>query len=330
MVKKILLHTHLEGSLTRNTLAELSKKNNVYFPFDVNTVNFRSVIDKNDWNTFRKIFYAIYNCFQSEIDYYTALFNYGLSLKDNNVIYAEVNFSPWRHLSRSIKLDMIYKGFEKAITELQEKYNIMIRLICDFVRNPDEDVTTILDWLVCNNKDSLIVGIGNSGGTGSLPRKHYQKTFYKLKENGYKITVHSGELEHPNSVFEAIEYLYADRIGHGVTFADYPQFFEKIKDKNIHFELCPTANNFIGSGKPNFQSIKAMLLLTTNCSINTDDELIFQTNIENEFSLLIKNDIISNEDVINLSTNALSNSFLDTNQKKKFYDKFYDNIPKKN
>jgi aminodeoxyfutalosine deaminase len=316
MIKKVLLHTHIEGSLTRNTLIELSQRNNVHIPFDVNTVDFGSIIDKNDWNTFRRIFYSICNCFKNETDYYTALFNYGLSLKNNNVVYAEVSFSPWRHLSRDIKFDDIYNGFEKAITELQEKHNITIRLICDFVRNPDEDIDTILDWLVCNNKNSFIVGVGNSGGIGALPRKNYQKTFYKLKEHGYKITVHSGELEHPNSVFEAINYLYADRIGHGITLTDYPNLFEKIKNKNIHFELCPTANNFIGLGKPNFRSIREMLLLTNNCSINTDDELIFQTNIENEFSLLIKNNIISDVDVVNLSINALKNSFLNTNLKK--------------
>jgi len=320
MVKKVLLHTHIEGSLTRNTLAELSRKNNVYFPFDVNMIDFRSVIDKDDWNTFRKVFYAICDCFQYEIDYYLALFNYGLSLKSNNVIYAEVNFSPWRHLSRNIELDVIYKGFERAITELQEKHNITIRLICDFVRNPNEDTNAILDWLILNNKDSFIVGVGNSGGTGSLPRKNFQKIFYKLKENGYKITVHAGELEHPNSIFEAIDYLYADRIGHGITLVDYPQLFDKIKDKNIHFELCPTANEFIGLGKPHFQSIKELLILTSNCSINTDDELIFQTNIENEFSLLIQNNIISENDIVGLNTNALKYSFLDTNQKNKLYD----------
>lgn len=320
MIKKVLLHTHIEGSLTRNTLTELSRKNSVHFPFDVNTIDFRSVIDKNDWNTFRKVFYAICDCFQNETDYYTTLFNYGLSLKDNEVIYAEVNFSPWRHLSRGIKLDVVYKGFERAITELQEKHNITIRLICDFVRNPNEDVDTILDWLICNSKDSFVVGIGNSGGTGSLPRKNFQKIFYKLKENGYNVTVHAGELEHPNSIIEAIDYLYADRIGHGITLIDYPQLFDKIKDYNIHFELCPTANDFIGLGKPNFQSIKEILLLTNNCSINTDDELIFQTNIENEFSLLIQNNIIFENDIADLSTNALKNSFLDTNQKNKLYD----------
>jgi len=326
MVKKVLLHTHIEGSLTRDTLTALSKKNNVYFPFDVNTIDFRSIIDKNNWNTFRKIFYAICDCFQNETDYYTALLSYGLSLKDNNVIYAEVNYSPWRHLSRNIKLDMVYMGFERAITELQEKHNMTIRIICDFVRNPNEDVDTILDWLICNSKDSFIVGIGNSGGIGSLPRKNFQKIFYKLKENGYKITVHAGELEHPNSIFEAIDYLYADRIGHGITLIDYPQLFEKIKDKNLHFELCPTANEFIGLGKPNFQSIKEMLLLTNNCSINTDDELIFQTNIENEFSLLIQNNIITDNDVMGLSANALKHSFLDTNKKNMLYDYFAEKL----
>ena len=322
IVKKVLLHTHIEGSITRNTLTELSLRNNVHLPFDVHTINFRSAIDKNDWNTFRKIFYAICDCFQTEIDFYIALLNYGLSLRENNVIYAEVSFSPWRHLSRNINFDVVYKGFERAIIELQNKHNVVIRLICDFVRNPSENISTILDWLIHNNKESFIVGIGNSGGIGSLPRKNYQKPFYTLKENGYKITVHAGELEHPDSIFEAIDYLYADRIGHGITLVDYPQLFDRIKTENIHFELCPTANEFIGLGKLNFQSIKEMLLLVENCSINTDDELIFHTNIENEYSLLIKNNILSENDIVDLNMNALENSFMSIEQKMKIYDRF--------
>ena len=145
MTKKVLLHTHIEGSLNRKTLSELSKRNKVKFPFDINTIDFRSIINKNDWNTFRKIFYTICDCFQSETDYYTALLDYGLSLKEKNVIYAEVNFSPWRHISRNINLDTIYRGFEKAIIELQKNHNTTIRLLCDFVRNPNEDIDVILD-----------------------------------------------------------------------------------------------------------------------------------------------------------------------------------------
>ena len=321
MKKKVLLHTHIEGSIPRSTLSELCLKNKVDFPFDINTTDFRSVIDKNDWNTFRKIFYALCNCFQTEEDYYSALFNYGLSIKKNNVIYAEVKFSPWRHISRNISMDIIYRGFERAVIELERNHNVAVRLICDFVRNQNENAAVILDWLICNKKDSYITGAGNSGGTGAVPRKNYQDVFFKLKDSGYKITAHAGELEPPDSIFEAIDCLYADRIGHGITIVDHPQLMEKLKTRNIHFELCPSANDFIGLGKPNFQSIKEMLLLAKNCSINTDDELIFQTNIENEYQLLLQNNIISENDIMNLNLNALENSFLNTAEKMRIRDR---------
>ena len=320
MVKKVLLHTHIEGSIPRAILSELSIKNNIYFPFDINTINFRSVIDKNDWNTFRKIFYAICNCFQTEEDYCSALFNYGLSLKRHNVVYAEVKFSPWRHISRDITLDVIYRGFERAINELEKNHNVTVRLICDFVRNQNEDIGAILDWLLCNNKGSFIAGAGISGGTGAVPRINYRDAFFKLKNSGYKITAHAGELEPPGSIFEAIDFLYADRIGHGITIADYPHLMDTLKAKNIHFELCPSANDFIGLGKPNFRSIKEMLLLTKNCSINTDDELIFQTNIDNEYLLLLQNNIITEGDILNLNLNALENSFLNMAEKDRLRD----------
>jgi adenosine deaminase len=216
-------------------------------------------------------------------------------------------------------LDAIFRGFEKAITELEKYYNLHIRLICDIVRKPDEDIHSIVEWLM-NDVSNLIVGIGISGGTGSLPRREYQKICERFKKQGYGITVHAGELEHPNSIIEAIDYLYADRIGHGITLASHPELFYQIEHKNIHFELCPTANEFIGLGKSNYQSIKEMIHLAKNCSINTDDELIFQTNLDKEFLLLIENRVIDEKEVSNLLKNTLNASFTDNKLKSHLYD----------
>jgi adenosine deaminase len=264
------------------------------------------------------VFYGICRCLKSEYDFYIALFNYGLALKKENVVYAEIHFSPWRHLSRNIQLNTVYKGLAKAISELELYHNMHIRLICDIVRNPNEEINSIIEWIL-RDTNHFIVGIGISGGTGALPRINYQNVCYKIKQNGHKITVHAGELEPPDSILEAIDYLYADRIGHGITLIQTPDLFKKIAHKEIHFELCPTANDVIGLGKPNFQSIKQMIKLVKDCSINTDDELIFQTNLTQEFSVLIKNDVITVADIACLQSNAKKASFAEYELKKKLF-----------
>lgn len=313
-IKKVLLHTHLEGSLTLDTLKELKLKNNIDLCFDVNQPNFTSLLKKDDWNTFRKIFYNICDCFQTKDDFYLALLNYGLKLKNEEVIYAEVQFSPWRHISRNLNIDDIYTGLLTAIIELEKNHNLYIRLICDIVRNPKEDVNRIIDWLL-DTSNKFIVGLGISGGTGAIPRINYKKYCERAKNAGFFINVHAGELEDSTSVFEAVNYLLADRIGHGISLVENSELISTFS--NTHFELCPSASNFIGLGKDNYESIKQMIAVFNNYSINTDDELIFNTCLTDELQKLLDTNILTLEKIIYLQKNSIYNAFLTENMKKK-------------
>ena len=274
------------------------------------------------WNCFRRIFFEICSCFKSKEDFYQALYDYGKKLKSENIIYAEVLFSPWRHVSRGIKLDVLAEGLISAVEDLKKKENFIVKLICDFVRHPMEDYNSFLDW-VLDLPRRHCAAIGISGGTGALPRKNYKKLCMKAKKCDLKIVSHAGELEGPGSIQEAIEYLHSDRISHGVNVLKYPQLTENMKIKDMHFELCPTANKILGVGEPEYISIKNMIKMGMNYSINTDDELIFNTNIIKEMTILLRCNIIGVEDIIPMQLNALKSSFLEGSLKEIYISKYY-------
>jgi adenosine deaminase len=313
-IPKVVLHTHLEGSMTPATLRELSDRNGVKLSFDPFSKNIYEPIQANNWETFRKIYFEICSSYHNDQDFYDALYNYGKSLAKQNVRYAEVQFSPWKHLSRGVSLDHISKGFINAVNDLEQAGLITIRLICDLVRNKEEKSDYILDWLK-ELPRNLFVALGVSGGSNAVPRKDYAKYCERAKNWGYNITAHAGEIEGPGSVKEIIDYFHADRIGHGIRSKEDPSLFDSLKKSGIHFEICPTANRIIGLCRNSFDPIREIIAEQINFSINTDDELIFDTDITQEISILLDVHAMSPDEILMNQRNALLNSFLDNETK---------------
>jgi adenosine deaminase len=311
-IPKVVLHTHLEGSIPSKTLELLSVRNKISLSFNAKSNDIYKSIEVNNWQSFRKIYFEICSCFVNYKDFRDALFHYGEKLNNENVVYAEVLFSPWKHLSRGVALDEISKGFIYAIERLEENYDITVKLICDLVRHQDEKVEEILDW-VNQLPRKYFVGIGISGGSNAVKREDYKKYCEIARNNNFKITAHAGEIEGPESVIEAIEYFNIDRISHGIRSVENINLITKLVLNQTHFEICPTANKIIGLCSNDYSLIKNIISRGINFSINPDDEFIFNTNVSKEIETLISENIINLLQACDLQKNAILNSFADVN-----------------
>lgn len=311
-IPKVILHTHLEGSVPSETLELLSVRNRISLSFNAKSKDIYKNIEAHNWQSFRKIYFEICSCFINYEDFRDALFQYGEKLHDENVVYVEVLFSPWKHLSRGVTLDTISKGFIYAIEQLEEKHGITVKMICDLVRHPDEKVEEILCWIK-ELPRKYFVGIGISGGSNAIKRKNYRKYCEIAKENNFRITAHAGEIEGPESVIEALEYLFTDRISHGIRSIENCSLINKLVLNQTHLEICPTANKIIGLCSTDFSLINKIISKGINFSINPDDEFIFNTNVSKEIEILISENIINELQIYDLQKNAINNSFADVN-----------------
>jgi adenosine deaminase len=321
-IPKVILHTHLEGSIPAQTLDLLRKRSKVDLSFDPFSKHIYESIQAHQWDTFRKIYFEICSCFNTEEDFHDGLFQYGEKLHGDGVIYAEVMFSPWKHLSRDIALDTMARGLLSAVEQLYIQYGITIKVICDFVRHKDERCHYMLDWMR-ELPMKHFVAMGISGGSTAVDRIHYRGYCEMAKENGFKISAHAGEIEGPASVMEILDYLYADRIGHGVRSIENEDLINRLAEQQIHFEICPTANKIIGLCRDNFDPIRAVISKGINFSINPDDELIFDTDIDREIDALVSDNVISKNCILELQRNALRNSFADAKVKRDIFYKYF-------
>lgn len=184
-IPKIILHTHLEGSIPPETLDLLSLRNKVSLSFNPASKSIYKSIETHNWPTFRKIYFEICSCFMTHEDFRDALLSYGIKLHRENVVYVEILFSPWKHLSRGVQLEELSKGFISAIDQLENTYGIVVKMICDLVRHQDENCIEILDWLK-ELPRKYFVGVGISGGSNAVQRVNYMKYCEKAKNNDFK------------------------------------------------------------------------------------------------------------------------------------------------
>lgn len=310
---KAILHTHLEGSIPEAALLALSRRNGV----DPALVRpFRGVAPAVDghWPAFAKTIKALFSCFQCDKDFLDATLRYGESLARENVVYAEVHCSPWKHLKRGISLATLEAGLRDGAQAAQERHGVDMRFICDLVRDADEDVPGLLDWLSTVPRTEW-PAIGISGGLHSVPLRNMRSICDRAHGDGLAVVAHAGELSGPESVRTAVHELKVDRISHGVRVLEDAELTETILACGMHLELCPTANRLLRIGEPHYRSIARLLQMQANCSINPDDEFLFDTSLTREYTVLHQCEILDLTGVLRLQRAAFGSAFLSDTEK---------------
>jgi adenosine deaminase len=319
---KVELHVHLEGSINLKTISKLIKRNNIKLPFKTES-EFEDFFKFRDFKHFVDVYTFITGCLKTPDDYELISYQFGCECARQNIRYAEVTFSifsnsqltglPWQKI-----LEALNRGRERAAKEFDVDWGWIFDILRDFPQSQ----TFVLDAIL-NSKDHGVVGIGLTGREDKFSLDDFAKTFEIAHKNKIGITVHAGELAGSEIIWDAINLLHADRIGHGVSCIKDPQLIEFLKQKQVPLEICPTSNICMGIF-PNFESHPlrklwdAGLLLT----VNSDDPVLFNTDLNNEYKILVDHFGFNVEDLEKICLNALHASFLPEERKQKLVELF--------
>jgi adenosine deaminase len=314
---KVELHVHLEGSIKFETLSHLSKRNNIQLPFKTE-VEFKNFLKFKDFKHFLDIYTFITSCLKTPDDYELISYQFGCDRAKQNIRYSEVTFSIFSNChATGLSWQDILEALNHGRMRASKEFGVGWGWIFDILRDEPESQTFVLDVLL-NCKDSGVVGLGLTGQENKFSSDNFIKTFETAYKNKFGITTHAGEIAGSEVIWDAINLLHADRIGHGVSCVQDPQLIEFLKQKQIPLEICPTSNISIGVFS-NFESHPlrklwdAGLLLT----VNSDDPALFNTDLNNEYKILVDHFGFNINDLEKICLNALHASFLSEEQKQK-------------
>lgn len=228
-------------------------------------------------------------------------------LKAQNVIYTEITIgSSELPRDHGALLDRM-QAFRAFVGTLEEQ-RLQIEFLVAIARTrTPESAAELAERVLLLHRAGLVVGVAVCGPEAGHPVQPFRQTLARLHGEGVGIEVHAGEWAGPESVRDALDYGFPDRIGHGATaFAD-PALVEEMQARGIHIEFCPTSNLSTGAvARVEDVPLRAAAQHRLSFSINSDDPGPFACSVASEYQLAAEVFGLSADNLLAVSVNALN------------------------
>jgi adenosine deaminase len=163
----------------------------------------------------------------------------------------------------------------------------------------------------------MIVGVGLGGDEEKGPAKEFGEVFVLAKKKGLHVVAHAGEVVGPISVWDALNTLKVERIGHGLSAIQDPQLVKYLADHKIPVEICLTSNVITQKyvTKPEDHPVRPLFDQGVLVVVNTDDPTFFNCTIIDEFWLLHTKLAFTMDEIKKIIINGFTASFLSEDEK---------------
>lgn len=272
----------------------------------------------SNFESFLKHFGDAVSLLKDKEDLAFILQNHLKRLKRWGVVYAEIRVSPsvWERfgLKAEESAEFLFSmNFDQII-----KHNFIV----DAVRQWDKKLIERDFNIALRHKDK-VKAFGIGGNEIPAPIENFKFLFDECAKNGIVFIPHCGEVSSANEVLKAIEY-GAKRIGHGIKSFRSKTVMRKLKENDVHLEICPTSN--FATGAVETKSSHPLKILYENgvkFSVSTDDPGLFLTTIKKELFFAEKMLENQNEALLKIQKDALKASLLTPKEKEFILTKYY-------
>jgi adenosine deaminase len=322
---KAELHLHLEGAIDPVTVVELAARyGDTVAPGQVAaryaTHDFASFIEAYKWVT---------SYLRAPADYALAARETAERLLAQNVVYAEITLSAGVMLLRKQDPAANFRAIREAVLPY-ESLGLRLQWIFDCVRQfgpgPAMDVACIAVAL----RDEGVVAFGIGGDELALPASDFRAAFDHAASGGLRRVAHAGEIGGPDSIRDALTFLGAERIGHGIAATRDPALVDMLRERKTHLEICPISNlctgalaRQIGHDQAQLQHhpLPDLLRAGVSLSISTDDPAMFNTDLQREYLAALEMGI-SPRELARVAAAAFQAAFLPIAEKFAYLDNF--------
>lgn len=313
------LHCHLDGSMRLSTILDLAQKQQVKLPADTED-GLAKAIHKGeackDLEDYLVAFDVTCAVLQTEEALYRAAYELACDAADENVRYLEVRYAPVLHQQKGLKLtaivDAVLEGLRAAKHERRIKYGL---ILCG-IRHMSPQTSVRLAELCVAYKNRGVVGFDLAGAEANFPAKEHKEAFQLILKNNVNCTAHAGEAYGPESIGQAIHYLGAHRIGHGVRLREDGDLLNFVNDHRIPLECCPSSNvQTRAVSEMKAHPLKFYFDYGLRVTINTDNRLITDTTVSREFLIAHTELGLSLEDLTTIMVSGFKSAFLPFREK---------------
>src|SRR5206468_9426598 len=325
---KALLHDHLDGGLRPATVIDLAREFG-YRGLPTSDVDelaawFRRGADRKSLELYLETFAHTVGVLQERDAIIRVAAECAEDLAADGVVYAEVRYAPELSTERGLTLDEVteanLEGFRIGMERASAAGNpIVMKMLVTAMRQAARSVEVAecaVRW-----RDAGVVGFDVAGPEKGYPPTRYLDAFEYIRRANFHITIHAGESFGLPSIWEAVQFAGAERLGHGVRIVDdittlpdgsieLGPLAAFVRDRRIPLEMCPTSNVHTGAVASIAEHpVDLLRRLRFRVTVNTDNRLMSNVTLSSEFAALDEAFRIGLGEIEWLTLNAMKSAF---------------------
>ncbi|MEU6345023.1 adenosine deaminase [Streptomyces sp. NPDC046977] len=312
---KAELHVHHVGSASPRIVAELAARHpDSKVPSDPAAL--AEYFSFRDFAHFIEVYLSVVDLIRDAEDVRLLTYEVARDMVRQNIRYAELTVTPYSSVRRGIPDRAFVEAIEDARTAAEKELGIVLRWCFDIPGEAGLASAEETARIATELRPEGLVSFGLGGPEIGVPRPQFKPYFDRARAAGLRSVPHAGETTGPQTIWDALNELGAERIGHGTSAAQDPRLLDHLAEHRIPLEVCPTSNIATRAvatldEHPVQQMVAAGVLVT----INSDDPPMFGTDLNSEYAVAARLLELDEAGVAALARNAVEASFLDASGK---------------
>jgi aminodeoxyfutalosine deaminase len=305
---KAELHVHHVGSASPRIVSELAARHPGTVPADLDEL--REFYTFRDFAHFIEVYLAVVDLVRDPEDVRLLTYEIAAEMAGQNIRYAELTCTPYTNVRAGVPVEAFVEAVEDAREAALRDHGVRLQWIWDVPGEFGvEAAAATVSYL--DRAPSSLVGFGLGGPEVGVPRPQFKPYFDQARALGLHSIPHAGETTGPETVWDALGLLGAERIGHGTTSTQDPALLAHLVESRIPLEVCPTSNIATRAvATLDEHPIKEMYAAGAVVTVNSDDPPMFGTTLNREYEIAASLLGLDENGIADLARNAVRAAFL--------------------
>ncbi|MGC1211834.1 MAG: adenosine deaminase [Micromonospora sp.] len=313
---KVELHVHHVGSASPRIVAELAARHEGRSPVPADPDQLADYFAFRDFAHFIEVYLSVVDLIRDPEDVWILTHEVARELARQQVRYAELTVTPYSHVHRGIPAPAFCEAIEDARKRAEADFGIALRWCFDIPGEAGLPAAEETLRIALEERPDGLISFGLGGPEIGVLRPQFKPYFDQARAAGLRSVPHAGETTGPETIWDALRELGAERIGHGISAALDSELLTHLAERQIALEVCPTSNVRTRAVStieehPLRQLVEAGLLVT----INSDDPPMFGTTLNDEYAVAARLLGVGPDGLAGLARNAVTASFLEPGEK---------------
>ncbi len=323
---KVLLHDHLDGGVRPQTVIDLAREQKyaelpTTDPQEL-SMWFQRGAQRGSLPLFLEGFKHTCGVMQTEEALERVAYETVEDMHHDGVVYFETRFAPSFHMAGGLHAERVVQSVIRGLERGEKEFGVKWGVLLCAMRHMSPTVSQEVAELAVDFRERGVVGFDLAGEEGGYPPKKHIDAFHYIQRENFNITIHAGEAFGKESIWQAIQWCGAHRVGHATRLVEDMKIkdgkvvnmgtlAQYVLDKRIPLEICLTSNLHTGAIKSLDEHPFGILYkFRFRVTLNTDDRLMSGITLTDEYKAAAQTFDLSLDDLEKLTINAMKSAFV--------------------